>query len=508
MSTSSNDLLEMVLRECEIAKGEPWYPSEYAAATGMSRTALDAALDQLRLSGLVRLTEWVPGKGQGYVLTSAGSEVLDSPRLLGRMRSQGAAAVAPREKAERAARPAGERDWDRGQVVREALLSSARPVVSMTLLALNVLNFVAGLMLLVQMGGSADLYLGMGMDQQIKEIRQLTGAITAGDLAQGQWWRLVTAAFVHHGLVHLGVNMYALFVLGPLVEKMLGHTRYLLLYLLTAVAGSFAGVWLPTIWHEQVGLLAGASTSLCGLVGATLTWVLLNKRYLPPDLAASWLRTTVFNIILLAVISFAVTNVSWAGHLGGGVAGAVLAIPLSYSRFGRDVMQRGLGWTAVVVLTLGMAGFIVYSFSPKTELEHAQVRYLPVILNADAVAVNTFNNPTVKDFRQKIRGGKNVSPALQEKASNLFEEAVAKLKTAEETLENARTYSDPKINSSLQTAREYVQKWIAYYQQLPKTVDEKGNVIPAQVHALVAIDRQLASLQDTFKKSALSPSAE
>src|SRR5437879_4299129 len=82
MADVSTDLLEMALREIAAARTEPWYPSVYCQATGVSRDALDRCLDQLRLAGLVRLTDWEQGRGQGYALTPEGQVVLDNPRLL------------------------------------------------------------------------------------------------------------------------------------------------------------------------------------------------------------------------------------------------------------------------------------------------------------------------------------------------------------------------------------------------------------------------------------------
>src|SRR5439155_27258833 len=72
MASQTNELLEILLRECQAAAPEPWYPSDYARQTGVARETIDADLDRLRLAGLLRLSDWVQGKGQGYVLTPEG----------------------------------------------------------------------------------------------------------------------------------------------------------------------------------------------------------------------------------------------------------------------------------------------------------------------------------------------------------------------------------------------------------------------------------------------------
>ncbi len=82
MSNIPPNPLESILRLCAAKAPDPWYPSGYAKETGTPRDSLDPYLDQLRMAGLVRLTDWVSGHGQGYALTPAGEDVLKNPRQL------------------------------------------------------------------------------------------------------------------------------------------------------------------------------------------------------------------------------------------------------------------------------------------------------------------------------------------------------------------------------------------------------------------------------------------
>ena len=86
MADSSVHTLESFLRHCAGADPAPWYPSQYARATGADRDSLDEPLGRLRLAGLIRLTDWEQGKGQGYALTEAGRALLANPRALARLR--------------------------------------------------------------------------------------------------------------------------------------------------------------------------------------------------------------------------------------------------------------------------------------------------------------------------------------------------------------------------------------------------------------------------------------
>src|ERR1700722_6265083 len=86
MEQTQNDLLEIILRECGNSRPNPWYPAEFAKASGLPRESLEACLDRLRHNGLLELTPWVQGHGQGYQLTAHGTAVLEKPRLMSRLR--------------------------------------------------------------------------------------------------------------------------------------------------------------------------------------------------------------------------------------------------------------------------------------------------------------------------------------------------------------------------------------------------------------------------------------
>src|SRR6516165_161654 len=117
------DPLETILRQCAGAAPAPWYPSAYARAQGIPRDDLDPALERLRMTGLIRLTEWVKDHGQGYVLTPEGTRVLDNPRDLARLRN-GTLSVKAVTQAD--PRTVGSREmsaWDRGEIIRSAVMS-------------------------------------------------------------------------------------------------------------------------------------------------------------------------------------------------------------------------------------------------------------------------------------------------------------------------------------------------------------------------------------------------
>src|SRR5712692_1490255 len=136
------DPLETILRQCAQAAPDPWYPSGYAQANGMKRDDLDPHLDQLRMAGLIHLTDWVQGQGQGYALTPDGEYVLHNPRELAKLRD-GKLNHAREALQEPPGTPdRGTTAFERGEEIRAAFLYPSPPVISLTLIFLNVAWFV------------------------------------------------------------------------------------------------------------------------------------------------------------------------------------------------------------------------------------------------------------------------------------------------------------------------------------------------------------------------------
>src|SRR5262245_22554964 len=223
MAELSTDLLEIVLKDVAAAGAEPWYAADYAQATGVPRDRLDACLDRLRLSGLVRLTDWVQGRGQGYLLTPEGKHVLGNPRLLDRLRG-GRELPRMAETRYQAAPPTLREQgtaWDRGEAIRAALLDRSPAALTRGLVFANIAVFLVGLALAMRQQVFNE-YLGFSSDNlAVNLIHHDTGGLypRLGDLERGEWWRLLSYAFVHGGLLHLLMNMWALYVIGSVAEK-------------------------------------------------------------------------------------------------------------------------------------------------------------------------------------------------------------------------------------------------------------------------------------------------
>src|SRR5262249_52647075 len=123
MSEPVEPLRETVLRQALAVAPNPWYPKQYAADSGADLESLYGPLTDLRLANLVELTEWVPGKGQGYILTPLGKEVLNDPVFLARLR-EGKTAVEPPPPPDPVAAADRPTRFERGEEARRAFYES------------------------------------------------------------------------------------------------------------------------------------------------------------------------------------------------------------------------------------------------------------------------------------------------------------------------------------------------------------------------------------------------
>lgn len=194
--------------------------------------------------------------------------------------------------------------------------ASDQPVVTYGLIALCVLAFLAQL-------GSGDL--------------QSAWALWTPAVADGQVYRLLTSAFLHAGVMHLLLNMWALYVVGPGLEWLLGRVRFGALYLLSALGGSVAVYLLAPVDTVTVG----ASGAIFGLFGATL----VAGRRLQMDVG--WVVAV---IAVNLIFTFTVPHISWQGHLGGLLTGMLVAAAFVYPA--QQVRSRVQSVGCIALLTM------------------------------------------------------------------------------------------------------------------------------------------------------------
>ena len=213
-------------------------------------------------------------------------------------------------------------------------LASGRAPVTMALIAVNVAIYLLGA---AQGAGfenpGGPVYAKLWLD--------------APQLHAGGWWRLITTAFLHANIIHIGFNMVALYFIGTPVEQYLGRARYIGLYFVSGLAGS-AGALLQT-----QGVTVGASGAIFGILGAMmiLEWQITGRL---AGQAMTW-------IVINLVISFSVSGISWGGHVGGLIGGILVTLGYAHWRGGRAQYGR-LGLHGVIGLVVVAAGSVAIAY--------------------------------------------------------------------------------------------------------------------------------------------------
>jgi membrane associated rhomboid family serine protease len=167
-------------------------------------------------------------------------------------------------------------------------------------------------------------------------------------VVHGGWYRLISAMFLHASIIHIGFNMYALWVIGTPVEQYLGRARYVGLYFVSGLAGS-AGALLATPLSPTLG----ASGAVFGILGAMLIleWQITGR------LAGNAMTMIVINLI----ITFAIPGISYGAHLGGLVGGILITLGYAHWRGGRaQYGQLGVG--GVLGLIVVAAGSVAVAY--------------------------------------------------------------------------------------------------------------------------------------------------
>jgi len=187
-------------------------------------------------------------------------------------------------------------------------------VITRVLIVLNVLAFgwevvVAGLGFLSLMGG--------GNEERVLQL----GALWPNSvLIDHQYWRIVTSAFLHGGLLHIGVNMFSLWVLGRFIEAAAGSPRMLAIYVVSMIASGLGVVYLSPATNAMIPTL-GASGAIFGLFGALFA---IGFKLGPPGMQL--VRANIGILVLNLLFTFFVPGIAWEAHVGGLIVGFLFTL--------------------------------------------------------------------------------------------------------------------------------------------------------------------------------------
>lgn len=206
----------------------------------------------------------------------------------------------------------------------EKIFSSKKPIITYVLIALCILVFIADFV-----ANGALTALGLNFGPLVK---------------QGQWWRIITCMFLHAGLIHLGLNMYSLFIVGPRVEDFFGKWKFLLIYFISGISGSLLSIGL----NGDVASV-GASGAIFGLFGALVYFGYTYRGYIGTIIKSQIVPIVIYNLLM----GLFIPGIDMWGHVGGLIGGIITAYTLG------TIENKKYNISNICLLLVYM-GFIIY----------------------------------------------------------------------------------------------------------------------------------------------------
>jgi rhomboid protease GluP len=213
---------------------------------------------------------------------------------------------------------------------------------TMVILLINSALYVATVLYSSKTNGGA---FSFDLDQQ---TLYMFGAKAPGMLQDGEWWRLITAGFLHGGIMHILMNSWVLFDVGAQVEETFGTSRYLVVYFLSNITGYLASLW----WSPRV-LSIGASAAIMGLVGAMIANSLRDRSSYGIAVRKMYTRWVIYILIFGLLPFFNIDNAAHIGGLAGGFGVGYLARTPGISRSAEGFWRAA----SVVALAITAAAF-------------------------------------------------------------------------------------------------------------------------------------------------------
>lgn len=184
-------------------------------------------------------------------------------------------------------------------------------MITRFLIVLNIIGYIWE----IYVGGPGMLSGFGGSDAGMQRVLNDAALVPAFVLQNGQWWRIISGAFLHGGLIHIGVNMLSLWFLGRFIEYALGSWRMLVVYMVSLVASGLGVVYFSNPMVPTVG----ASGAIFGLFGALFA---IGFKLGKPGMEL--VRANVGILVLNLIITFTVPAISWQAHVAGLLAGFLL----------------------------------------------------------------------------------------------------------------------------------------------------------------------------------------
>ncbi|HZS45025.1 MAG TPA: rhomboid family intramembrane serine protease [Blastocatellia bacterium] len=338
-----------------------------------------------------------------------------------------------------------------------------------------------GIFLLTCFAGGAENYILVAFGAKLNSY-----------IAAGQYWRLITPVFIHAGLVHLLVNMYALYALGPSVERLYGSPKFVILYLGSGIASIAASYLFPWVNVDEPSV--GASGALFGLIGVLTVFGFKYRDELPGQFKRAFGARLIPIIILNLAIGLAIPMIDNSAHIGGLVAGGLLASVIPYKR--QNPPYSHWAWRALQGLLLALTLFCFIKAWSRYEGPHLSIhtfkvtwfpgqeeeRKVEAMLEAFndasksfALAYNTRDPEATKKAIEELNNTPKLEPEIfkvkeRERFENLRTRALDMLTQLQNVLQQAKTEGHDPDNAKLAELRCERNQWIEDYRKFGEDV--------------------------------------
>lgn len=202
-------------------------------------------------------------------------------------------------------------------------------------------QFVTAILLLINIA----IFIGTSLNSSIFEA----GAKSRFEIRQGEWWRLVTAGFLHGGLLHIGMNAWVLFDVGGQVEQIYGASRMLVIYFVSTIAGFY----LSYLWTPNPSV--GASAAIMGLIGAMIALSVHHRSEMTAAIRKTYIRWVIYILLIGLLPGIGIDN---AAHVGGLAAGFAVAYFAGLPRLTDSAKEQA--WRVASYVCIGLTAYCFF----------------------------------------------------------------------------------------------------------------------------------------------------
>lgn len=333
----------------------------------------------------------------------------------------------------------------------------------------------------------ASLMYGAGIAASPSDLLLRWGGNAASEVQRGEWWRMVSAMFLHSGLMHVALNMLGLYSVGITVERIYGHRLFALIYLGSGLFGSA----LSLHFSAQKAVSVGASGAVFGVAGALLVAMLQHRNQLPKTLGKQTLGSAAFFIFYSLGQGFSKPGIDNAAHVGGLLAGCLLAYILperfDLEKYVRNYTSRAL--TGLLIAVSATAGLV--SIAPA-----AQVDQRGVLFFADGMRTMNDALQAMKREAEQVKAGKISERESDERSRTVFAPMMRDVVTA---LSKAQLPSSDPLQPVLSDAKRMSELLVESFAMESVVQEGSNKPVPVDPQRSAEIEKEILEVFKHFE---------